>query len=96
VSEVIDARVKAASIECGIVGLRNFIKLSNDGERHLQERRSLDPEDEATWLHHHVMRLRTALRYARARQAEAILREMIAAAETRLDAITNAHLKGSS
>ncbi len=50
-------------------------------------------EDEETWLHHHVLRLRMALRYTRARHAESLLKEMIADAESRLEALADARLK---
>lgn len=55
----------------------------------------MDLEDEETWLHHHVMRLRMALRYTRARQAEALLKEMIADAESRMEALAEAQLRRS-
>jgi hypothetical protein len=41
-------------------------------------------EDEETWLHHRVRRMRTLLRFATASPVEAGLRELIAEAEQRL------------
>lgn len=52
-----------------------------------------DLDDEQTWLQYHVMRLRMALRYTRARQSEALLKEMITDAEARLEALADARLK---
>jgi len=44
-------------------------------------------EDEVTWLRHRVVRMRTILRFAKEPRAEAGLRELIAEAEARLDAL---------
>jgi len=46
-----------------------------------------EPEDEVTWLRHRVVRMRTILRFAKEPRAEAGLRELIADAEARLDAL---------
>ena len=47
----------------------------------------MELEDEADWLRHRVRRMRTALRFAADERVEAILRELIADAETRLSAL---------
>jgi hypothetical protein len=52
----------------------------------------MDFEDEETWLHHHVMRLRMLLRYTRAKQAEALVKEMLKDAESRLEALAEKSL----
>jgi len=44
-------------------------------------------EDEETWLRHRVIRLRTMLRFAKDPRTEAGLKEFIADAEERLDAL---------
>ena len=59
-----------------------------------------EPEDELTWLRHRVVRMRTLLRFAKDPRIEHGLRELVAEAEARLDAlearrpagITNAHM----
>jgi hypothetical protein len=50
-------------------------------------------EDEAIWLHHHVLRLRLLLRYVRSRQGEPIIKDLIANAEARLEALADHRLK---
>lgn len=52
----------------------------------------MDVSEERAWLQHHVVRLRLALRYTKARQTEAILKEVIADAEARLDALNTREL----
>ena len=54
----------------------------------------LSPEQE--WLQHHIQRLRLALRYTKSRQTEAILKEAIADAEARLEALADLQLKSPS
>ena len=44
-------------------------------------------EDEEAWLRHRVIRLRTMLRFAKDPRTEAGLKEFIADAEERLDAL---------
>jgi len=44
-------------------------------------------EDEETWLRRHVVQLRTMLRFAKDQRTEAGLKEFIADAEERLDAV---------
>jgi hypothetical protein len=44
-------------------------------------------EDEETWLRRHVVRLRTMLRFAKDPRTEVGLKEFIADAEERLDAL---------
>jgi hypothetical protein len=44
-------------------------------------------EDEASWLRHRIVRMRTVLRFAKDPRAEAGLRELIADAEARLAAL---------
>jgi hypothetical protein len=46
-----------------------------------------EPEDEVTWLRHRVVRMRTILRFAKDPRIDAGLRELIAEAEARLDAL---------
>jgi hypothetical protein len=46
-----------------------------------------EPEDELTWLRHRVVRMRTILRFAKEPRTESGLRELIADAEARLDAL---------
>jgi len=53
----------------------------------------LDLGDEQAWLQHHVMRLRLALRYTKSRQTEMILKELIAAAEARLENLADRQIK---
>jgi hypothetical protein len=55
--------------------------------------RALDTSEDQAWFQHHVMRLRLALRYAKSRQTEAILKEVITDAEARLAALTDQQLK---
>lgn len=45
----------------------------------------MDQPTEEDWLRHHIRRLRLALRYAKARQVETLLKEAIAEAEGRLE-----------
>ena len=45
------------------------------------------PEDEASWLRPRIIRLRTALRFVKDSRTETILREFVAEAEERLDAL---------
>jgi hypothetical protein len=47
----------------------------------------MELEDEETWLRHRVIRLRTMLRFAKDPRTEAGLKEFIADAEERLDAL---------
>jgi hypothetical protein len=47
----------------------------------------MDVESEKVWLRHRVQRLRTILRFVTDVRAEAPLRELIAEAELRLDAL---------
>jgi hypothetical protein len=43
--------------------------------------------DEAIWLRHRIIRLRAALRFAENSKVQAILRELIAEAESRIAAV---------
>lgn len=52
-----------------------------------------DFSDQIVWLRHHVVRLRLALRFTRARQTEIILQEAIGEAEMRLEALEERQLK---
>lgn len=52
-------------------------------------------EDEETWLHHHVLRLRLLLRYVRSKQGEPIIKDLISIAEARLEALADQTLKNS-
>jgi hypothetical protein len=47
----------------------------------------MELEDEEAWLRHRVIRLRTMLRFAKDPRTEAGLKEFIADAEERLDAL---------
>lgn len=47
-----------------------------------------DFEDEEIWLGHRLRRLRTILRFAKDARVEAELKQLIAEAEERLDALT--------
>jgi hypothetical protein len=47
----------------------------------------MELEDKETWLRHRVVRLRTTLRFAKDPRTEAGLKEFIADAEERLDAL---------
>lgn len=49
--------------------------------------RIMDIEDEEAWLRHRVLRPRTILRFAKDPCAESGLKELIAEAEKRLDAL---------
>ena len=51
----------------------------------------MDLEDEETWLRTRVIRLRTMLRFAKDPRTEAGLKEFIADAEERLDALESRH-----
>jgi hypothetical protein len=53
----------------------------------------MDLEDEETWLHHHVLRLRLLLRYIRSKQGEPIIKDLISNAEARLETLANERLK---
>lgn len=53
----------------------------------------MDFDDEETWLHHHVLRLRLLLRYVRNKQGEPIIKDLIANAEARLEALADQKLK---
>jgi hypothetical protein len=44
-------------------------------------------EDELTWLRHRIVRMRTILRFAKDPRAETGLRDLIAEAESRLEAL---------
>jgi hypothetical protein len=54
---------------------------------------AMDLEDEETWLHHHVLRLRLLLRYVRSKQGEPIIKDLISNAEARLEAMADERLK---
>ena len=49
----------------------------------------MELEDEAIWLRHRLVRMRTLLRFAFDPQVEAGLRELIADGEERLEAVLN-------
>jgi hypothetical protein len=51
----------------------------------------MDLENEETWLRTRVIRLRTMLRFAKDPRTEAGLKEFIADAEERLDALERRH-----
>ena len=53
-------------------------------------------EEEERWLNYLVMRLRMLLRYAQADEGQAILKELISEAETRLESLSNAQLDHES
>lgn len=53
-------------------------------------------EEEERWLNYLVMRLRMLLRYAQADEGQAILKELISEAETRLESVGNAQLDHES
>lgn len=46
-----------------------------------------EPEDEVTWLRHRVVRMRTLLRFSKDPRIEHGLRELVADAEARLEAL---------
>ena len=48
---------------------------------------TMELEDEATWLRHRLVRMRTLLRFALDPQVDAGLRELIADGEERLEAV---------
>jgi hypothetical protein len=47
----------------------------------------IEIEDEVSWLRHRVVRMRTILRFAKDPRTETGIRELIADAEARLDAL---------
>jgi len=49
----------------------------------------MELEDEAIWLRHRLVRMRTLLRFALDPQVETGLRELIADGEERLEAVLN-------
>lgn len=69
-----------AGLQFQLPRLRHIIKLVS-----LEEREGGPMEPEATWLRQRIVRLRAAFRYAMEMSVEAILREVVADMEDRLE-----------